>query len=474
MTGEDDSFRVLHVDDDPDFASMASAHLELTDERLEIITETDATAGLDVLGEVDIDCVVSDFNMPKLNGIEFLREVRVDHPDLPFILFTGRGSEEVASEAISAGVTDYLQKETGTEQFTVLANRIHNAVEQHRAVQEVAETRTFYEEILDRSWDFVIIVDEHGVIDYVSPAVERVMGFDPAELVGTNAFDFPHPEDREAAFEALSEVIESPGKEVTVEYRAKDADGEWRWVEVRGGNLMDNPVIDGIMVNVRDVTRRKEHEISHQQQTERLQDLTRYLSHDMKNQLSIVDGHLEMVAMSHESDNLEVAIRALGRVEEMLEKIRQLAESGPEELHRMTVSLDGVVRRSWANVQHSEATLVNEVEMELSADIERLQQLFENLFMNALEHGSDDVTVTVEELRTTDNTGFAVENDGPPLSIAEPERIFESGFTTRDEGAGLGLAIVKQIVDSHGWSIDVIEPEEAGVRFEITGVEVAD
>jgi CheY-like chemotaxis protein len=87
---------------------------------------SDAGEALSVLESRDVDCIVSDDQMPEMDGLEFLRLVREGYPDLPFLLFTGRGSEELAGEAISAGVTDYLQKESGTEQFTVLANRIGN------------------------------------------------------------------------------------------------------------------------------------------------------------------------------------------------------------------------------------------------------------------------------------------------------------------------------------------------------------
>ncbi len=133
-----DRIRVLHVDDDPAFADLAATYLEREDDRIRVETATDADDGLDRLAD-EFDCVVSDYDMPGTNGIEFLETVRETHPDLPFILYTGKGSEEVASEAISAGVTDYLQKRSGTEQYALLANRLTNAVEQAQARRQADE-----------------------------------------------------------------------------------------------------------------------------------------------------------------------------------------------------------------------------------------------------------------------------------------------------------------------------------------------
>ncbi len=100
--------RILHVDDEPDFADLAGTFLERDDDRFTVETATSADEGLESVDDRPPDCVVSDYNMPGMNGIEFLQAVRVEYPDLPFILFTGKGSEAVASDAISAGVTDYL------------------------------------------------------------------------------------------------------------------------------------------------------------------------------------------------------------------------------------------------------------------------------------------------------------------------------------------------------------------------------
>ncbi|PSP89886.1 hybrid sensor histidine kinase/response regulator, partial [Halobacteriales archaeon QS_4_69_34] len=108
--------KVLHVDDDSLFTDVAAELLEREDDRIEMVYETNVSDALHRLEKDQIDCIVSDYDMPGRNGVEFLETVRERYTKLPFILFTGKGSEEVASEAISAGVSEYLQKESATEQ----------------------------------------------------------------------------------------------------------------------------------------------------------------------------------------------------------------------------------------------------------------------------------------------------------------------------------------------------------------------
>jgi len=124
---------VLCVDDDPDLVALTASLLEDANERFETITETDPRAVIDRLETASVDCVVSDYDMPEMDGLELLESIRTEYTELPFILFTGKGSEQIASAAIAHGVTDYLQKETGSEQYALLANRVANAVDQYRA-----------------------------------------------------------------------------------------------------------------------------------------------------------------------------------------------------------------------------------------------------------------------------------------------------------------------------------------------------
>lgn len=149
MNTATESIHVLHVDDEPDVAELAAEFLEREDDQFTVNTATSASDGLNLLTDTDYDCIVSDYDMPRQDGIDFLEAVRERHPDLPFILYTGKGTEAIASEAITAGVTDYLQKGSGTDQYTVLANRITNAIEQYRSTQRAAQLERFRRVVKD-------------------------------------------------------------------------------------------------------------------------------------------------------------------------------------------------------------------------------------------------------------------------------------------------------------------------------------
>ena len=202
------SIRVLHVDDDPDFATLAATFVEQQDDRFDVESVPGASEALDRLAAADFDCVVSDYDMPGRNGIEFLEALRDTHPEVPFILFTGKGSEEVASDAISAGVTDYLQKETGTEQYAVLANRIRNAVKRSRVERE----RRRQLDAIETAQEGISILDEDGEYIYVNRAYADLYGYDPADIVGEH-WELLYPDDEtERTHEEILPAVERDGQ----------------------------------------------------------------------------------------------------------------------------------------------------------------------------------------------------------------------------------------------------------------------
>ena len=118
----------------------------------------------------------------------------------------------------------------------------------------------WYRTLVEEANDLATVVDTDGTITYVSPAITRILGYYPGELVGHEGFEFVHPEDRERNADALEGVLSNPSGSETVEVRFRHADGTWRWIEATMRNRVDDDIIDGILLSSRDITERKEYE----------------------------------------------------------------------------------------------------------------------------------------------------------------------------------------------------------------------
>lgn len=128
-----ESAQILHVDSDREMGNSVATLLERQNDEFTVTHESCPTEALESIRERPFDCIISDYDMPKMNGVEFLRRLRLESPDLPFILFTDGGREEVSSGAMPAGVTDYVEKRGGNDRFRILGNRVRNAVEKYRS-----------------------------------------------------------------------------------------------------------------------------------------------------------------------------------------------------------------------------------------------------------------------------------------------------------------------------------------------------
>jgi len=262
--------RILHVDDDPDMTEVTAEFLERADGRFEVATAESASAGLDRLGTEPVDCVVSDYDMPGMDGNEFLAAVRETHPDLPFFLFTGKGDEGVASRAISAGVTDYLQKGPGTEQYELLANRIGNAVEGARAERR----RQRQVDAIETAREGISILDDDGRFVYVNEAYAGLYGYEPSAMLGEHwslvYIDDDVPEMEEEILPTVAETGHWHGETVGLR-----ADGS-TFIEDHSLATTED---GGLVCTVRDVTEQRERERdleqreSHLRQAQRVADV---------------------------------------------------------------------------------------------------------------------------------------------------------------------------------------------------------
>ncbi|MBX0321406.1 PAS domain S-box protein [Halomicroarcula sp. F13] len=217
---------VLHVDDDPSITDLAATMLE-RDSDIRVTTRNDPEAVLDRFEAAEFDCVVSDYEMPEMDGLELYERLsgQFDHADFPYILFTGRGSESIAADALNAGVTGYLQK-GGPEQYDLLANRVHNATDQYRA--QVKADR--YETVIDALDYPVYVVDERGTFRFVNEPFAAMTGYDRAEILGQPT-SFVKPEETvQRAEDVLGQLLSSSGPD-TARFRAT--------IETASGDLVD-------------------------------------------------------------------------------------------------------------------------------------------------------------------------------------------------------------------------------------------
>ncbi|MFC6988298.1 PAS domain-containing protein [Haloplanus sp. GCM10025708] len=256
-----DTIRILHVDDDPGVAEMTATFLERADDRFDVETATSASEGLDRLVEGGFDCVVSDYDMPDCNGLDFLEDVRENCLTTPFILFTGKGSEEIASEAISMGVSDYLQKSPGSEQYELLANRIRTLVERARARRELEQRESHLRQaqmIADiGSWYMDVPAEEIYWSDEIYDIFDAER--DERQLDPERFIRYVHPDDRAFVSEQWHAALD--GEEYDIEHRIVTGGGETRWVRERAVIEFgeDGTATDAVGV-VQDVTDRKERE----------------------------------------------------------------------------------------------------------------------------------------------------------------------------------------------------------------------
>ncbi|MFB6139316.1 MAG: PAS domain-containing protein [Halosimplex sp.] len=590
----DGEIRVLHVDDDPDFVDVAAAFLEREHDSITVETATSAREGLDRLATEAIDCVISDYKMPEQNGIELLRTVRETHPDLPFILYTGTGSEQIASEAISAGVTDYLQKKSGSDRYAILANRISNAVERRRAKRESRRSDRRFEAVFDDPHILAGVIDLTGTLRRVNRTAMEYVDGEREDVLGTPFWETPWWDDETRSdverwvqralqgeyveYEAthtrpegcsvlvvgtIRPVTDDAGdvtalvvsaREITERRRREEEiceksrlldnifeqvplhlyvkDERARFVRVSehyvnnfdvypdaedhigktdleiyhddlarasyeddrrvietGEPILDSeeydpgagdwnltskvPMFDedgdvvGLIGATWRITKQKEYERELERQNERLDEFASVVSHDLRNPLTVARGRLELLEGDVDSDHFDVVMRALDRMEELIENLLVLARNGQTVDEVRSIELGDVAENCWRTVETQGATLRANAESVVRADGDRLSQLLENMFRNAVEHGGRDVTVTVGDIEN----GFFVEDDGPGVPGERRDELFERGFSTAGDGTGFGLAIVEQIVDAHGWEISVASGDAGGARFEVEGVE---
>lgn len=311
--------------------------------------------------------------------------------------------------------------------------------------------------VMDTIDTAVFVVDrEDRIVDFNEAAatlfeIEAIVGESVRELLT----DRPN----------LLSVYESMAAETESTTRETAIDDQFVRIQMSPLREHDDRLV-GRAFMVVDLTEQREREEQLRHRNEQLDRFAGVVSHDLRNPLEVADGSLQLARETGDEEHFERAADAHERMDRLIDDLLTLARQDEASLVVDALDLGQQVREAWGYVSTGDATLDVRVDGQtVSADADRLGQLLENCFRNAIEHGGETVTVTVGSL--PDGAGFFVADDGPGFDEEDLDAVFDAGYTTSSDGTGFGLSIVKEIATIHGWSVAATASESGGARIEV-------
>jgi len=522
--------RALVVEDMPEMAAQLKRILEKRFP-LQVEIAPDCATARSMLAGGAFQLVTLDFMLPDGRGLDILEEI-TELGDMPrVIMVTGHGDEESAVRSFRQRASGYVIKDVHLA--ASLAESVEKALTEIQLKETQAELErreAHFRTLTEKSSDIVAVMGADGVILYVSPSVERFLGYAPEELIGTDAFELYHPDDVAGARQSLEGALGTPGASVVLEYRARHKDGSWRNLESVARNLQADPVVAGIVVNSRDVTRRKTAELelekyrlrlenlvqertaelaqtnvrlreeigerlqAEEELKERAANLANFLtvaSHELRHPISVVKGYTTMLQgylqrMEPETlpeilDALEISVdRLTGYVDELLQA--SLVEEGRFTFDRRVTDLAPLIEGAVADrrLLHQDNDISITVKAGAGsalADPGKFRELIDILLDNAIKFSEPGSPVEIELKKAGDVTVVQVKDRGIGIPAEARERVFDRFFQVEEVehhssiGLGLGLYLARVIVDAHGGAISCKPRRGGGTVFSL---EIAD
>ena len=364
-----------------------------------------------------------------------------------------------------------------------------------RGAQAVLRSEARFRSVVENISDVVTLMDAQGITRYVSPALERMLGYAPAERIGRTPLELVHPDDLPEVQRVLEEVLRQPGSIVALETRVRHRDGSWRRVEVLGRNLLHEPGVEAVLFTSRDLSQRDELEeqLRHAQKMDAIGRLAGGVAHDFNNLLTVVKGHAQFALESMEKEDprraelkevLGAAERAAALTAQLLAfSRRQVLKPKLLNLNEIVAKAERMLSRVIGEDIELSAILAEDVGR-VQADPGQMEQVLVNLIVNARDaiQGGGRITIHTRDVHVHDPAAegvrdlapgayvvLSVRDTGVGMKPGELAHVFEPFFTTKPagQGTGLGLSTVYGIVKQSGGAIRVTSTPGRGATFEI-------
>ncbi len=350
--------------------------------------------------------------------------------------------------------------------------------------------------LIQKGSDVITVMNQDGVFLYVSPSVQKVLGYNEEELEGRSAFEFVHEDDLESIKQAFQKVLNREDEEVVAECRFLDKNGKWVHLESIGSNLTMDPSLGGVVINSRDISDRKRFQQELIRAKETAEAMSRVktallanMSHEMRTPLTGILGFatiLESELPEGEARDMATRIHASGqRLMETIESVLDLVKLEADKVRvqpERTNIIDEVKRNVTLHARpakHKDIALEVKSELdELFVDIDRqlFGRIIYNLLSNAIKYtdeGTVEVMVSTERdlldawvLVDVKDTGIGISTDFLPRVFDEFQQE-SSGYSRKYEGTGLGLTISRKLARIIGGAISVQSKKGEGSTFTV-------
>ena len=254
----------MHVDDDLCLLEVSKQILSM-ENNFDIDNATSVDEALKKMKNESYDAVVSDYEMPQKNGLEFLKELREQNNQIPFILLTGKGREDVAVKALNLGADSYINKNGSTETvYCELADAIKKTVERKKSRELLAKSESKYHALVENSLQGISILKVAPLrIVFANGAFGRILGYSSEELMSLSPqgiMSLVFHEDRAVFFKRMENRLQGEPAEACFEFRAMRKDGSPIWLSALA-NRVDyegQPAVQGMFLDVNEIKKAEE------------------------------------------------------------------------------------------------------------------------------------------------------------------------------------------------------------------------
>ncbi|KUK70778.1 MAG: PAS domain S-box [Methanocalculus sp. 52_23] len=265
------SHTLLYIDDEPDLLKIGQLFLE-KNPMLTVSTCESAVDAIQILSNHPFDAIISDYQMPGMNGIQFLKHLRQNGDETPFIIFTGKSREDVVIEAFNNGADFYIQKGGDLRsQFAELQNKIQYAIERKKVEKALKESEERYRNVVEAQTEFICRFRPDGTHLFVNEAYSTFFGMQDEEIIGTQFKPRIHPDDRKNVSRLFSSLTPENSSAFN-EQRVIMPDGRIVWQRWNTRAIYDEKgKLTEYQSVGRDITEVRERELELQQKNMELQ-----------------------------------------------------------------------------------------------------------------------------------------------------------------------------------------------------------